>query len=84
MSQTHLMTSTQLLRPTSWYKQFWPWFLIVLPTAAVIASFLSLYIAFKYADQPVQDGYVQQGLTVLHESKLPNANAKSSDAPPAQ
>ncbi len=55
---------------TKWYKQFWPWFLIALPTAAVIASFISLDIAIKYADTPVQDDYVQHGLTVLHKTAI--------------
>lgn len=54
---------------TAWYRQFWPWFLIVLPTIVVIASFITLGIAIKYADTPVSDDYVQHGLTVLHKSK---------------
>jgi hypothetical protein len=28
-----------------WYKQFWPWFIIALPASAVIASFISLWLA---------------------------------------
>jgi hypothetical protein len=50
-----------------WYKQFWPWFLIALPAAAVIASFITLDIAITHADIPVQGDYVQHGLTVLHK-----------------
>jgi hypothetical protein len=61
-----------------WYKQFWPWFLIILPTAAVIASFISLYIAIKHADSPVQDDYVQHGLTVLHK---PSAEIDAAQSP---
>ncbi|MFT3930203.1 MAG: FixH family protein [Spongiibacteraceae bacterium] len=51
-----------------WYKQFWPWFLIVLPSAVVIASIVTLNIAFKYADEPVTGDYEKHGLTVLHKS----------------
>lgn len=53
---------------THWYQQFWPWFLIVLPSTVVIASIITMAIAFKYADQPVVGGYEKHGLTVLHKS----------------
>ncbi|HET8709821.1 MAG TPA: FixH family protein [Spongiibacteraceae bacterium] len=61
-----------------WYKQFWPWFLIALPSAAVIASFITLYIAITKADQVVQDNYEQHGLTVLHK---PTPKAPPQQAP---
>lgn len=28
-----------------WYRQFWPWFIIALPASAVIASFITLWLA---------------------------------------
>ena len=28
----------------SWFKQFWPWFLIILPMAAVVAGILLLLL----------------------------------------
>ena len=28
-----------------WYRQFWPWFIIALPVSAVIASFITLWLA---------------------------------------
>jgi len=33
-----------------WYRQFWPWFIIALPTAAVIGSFISLWLAVSHPD----------------------------------
>lgn len=60
-------TVTQTAR---WYKQFWPWFLIALPAAVVIASLVTMNIAFKYADQPVVGDYEKHGLTVLHKSPV--------------
>lgn len=72
------MIETEVIQKI-WYKQFWPWFLIALPSAAVIASFITLGIAIKHADTPVHDDYVQHGLTVLH--KNPTSN-KSSVAQP--
>jgi len=38
-----------------WYKQFWPWFIIALPASAVIASFITLWIAISNPDQLVVD-----------------------------
>ena len=34
-----------------WYRQFWPWFLIVLPASSVVFSFATLYIAVSGADE---------------------------------
>ncbi len=28
-----------------WYRQFWPWFIMALPAAAVVAGFITLYLA---------------------------------------
>ena len=33
-----------------WYRQFWPWFIIALPASAVIASFITLWIAISNPD----------------------------------
>ncbi len=69
--------------PIHWYKQFWPWFLIALPGAAVIASMITLNIAFKYADQPVSGNYEKHGLTVLHKAApAPAEITPNSSAPP--
>jgi hypothetical protein len=44
-----------------WYRQFWPWFIIALPASAVIASFVSLWLAVSNPDQLVvtEDEYLQ-------------------------
>lgn len=34
-----------------WYRQFWPWFLILLPATSVVFSFVTLYIALRDADE---------------------------------
>ena len=36
-----------------WYRQFWPWFLIMLPGSAVVGGFVTLYIAIKTQDSLV-------------------------------
>ena len=56
------MSDAQTLTP--WYKQFWPWFLIGLPAAAVIASMHMLYVAATGADQLVRQDYYKDGLAI--------------------
>ena len=50
--------------PLPWYRQFWPWFLILLPATAVVASFASLYIALKNADTLVRDDWYRHGTEI--------------------
>ncbi|QQD19322.1 FixH family protein [Spongiibacter nanhainus] len=59
--QTHSTTPTE---PRRWYKQFWPWFLIALPTAVVIASISTLIISVKHADKLVAKDYYKEGLAI--------------------
>lgn len=44
-----------------WYKQFWPWFLIILPSCAVLASINLLYIAIDNQDSLVSEDYYKDG-----------------------
>jgi len=53
---------TEIVQP--WYKQFWPWFLLALPAAAVIASMHMLYVASTGADQLVRQDYYKEGLAI--------------------
>ena len=45
----------------SWYKQFWPWFLIFLPGSVVIASMVTIFLAVQGADSLVSDDYYKEG-----------------------
>lgn len=47
-----------------WYKQFWPWFLIILPGIVVVASITTVIIAFRGADTLVADNYYKEGLAI--------------------
>jgi hypothetical protein len=38
-----------------WYRQFWPWFIIMLPATAVVASLYTLSIAMRSEDSLVVD-----------------------------
>lgn len=47
-----------------WYRQFWPWFLILLPASVVVASLSTLFIANRHADDLVVDDYYKDGLAI--------------------
>jgi hypothetical protein len=59
-----------------WYKQFWPWFLISLPLAVVIASIVTINIAIRTDDGLVSDDYYKEGLAV-HMDADSTAKAKA-------
>ena len=47
-----------------WYRQFWPWFLIALPGAIVVAGINMVFIAHDGADDLVVDEYYKDGLAI--------------------
>lgn len=50
--------------PEPWYRQFWPWFLIVLPGSVVIAAIATMIIAVRGSDDLVVDNYYKDGLAI--------------------
>lgn len=52
--------------PTSkpWYREPWPWFLISLPAAAVVAGIATVWIAATSADGLVVGDYYKAGLAI--------------------
>lgn len=50
-----------------WYRQFWPWFLIMLPASVVVAALTTVYIANRHADDLVVDEYYKDGLAINRE-----------------
>ncbi|MCG9696675.1 FixH family protein [Shewanella sp. Isolate11] len=51
-------------QPQAWYKQFWPWFLIILPLSAVIASINLLMISIDNKDSLVSEDYYKEGKAI--------------------
>lgn len=47
-----------------WYRDYWPWFLISLPASAVVAGFITLWLAIESDDGVVVDDYYKQGLAI--------------------
>jgi hypothetical protein len=54
----------QFAEKLPWYKQFWPWFLIIVPLTSMILSFTMLHLAFNGEDSLVQDDYYNQGRAI--------------------
>ncbi|AQS36110.1 hypothetical protein Sps_00921 [Shewanella psychrophila] len=53
----------------AWYKQFWPWFLIILPLCAVVASINLLYLAIDNKDSLVSEDYYKDGKRINMDLK---------------
>ena len=55
--------STETALP--WYRQMWPWLLIVPPAAAVIGGGITLYLAISRPDVLVRDDCHRDGATMI-------------------
>lgn len=55
--------SSQPVQP--WYKQGWPWFLIMFPAVAVVAGTITLVIAVRTFDGLVVDDYQKAGKAIV-------------------
>lgn len=47
-----------------WYKQFWPWFIFLLPASVVVAGITTVFIAINNQDSLVEDDYYKQGMGI--------------------
>jgi len=50
-----------------WYLEPWPWLLIMLPTIAVVAGFITLALAIRSADGLVANEYYKEGMAINRE-----------------
>jgi hypothetical protein len=55
--------STAPVRP--WYRQYWPWLLMIPPASAVIGGFLTLYLAVTRPDALIRKDCVRDGATMV-------------------
>lgn len=59
-----------------WYRQFWPWFIIALPCAAVVGSIVTAIIASEDGVNLVAEDYYKQGKEINQDlSKFDRAEA---------
>lgn len=69
--------------PKIWYKQFWPWFLIVVPLSSMVLSFTMMNLAFNTEDSMVIDDYYKEGRGInlqiqkLQQAKVLNIATKT-------
>lgn len=55
---------TSAAQRTPWYRQRWPWFIMLGPAIVVVAGFVTLYIAWRTDDGLVADDYYKHGLAI--------------------
>jgi hypothetical protein len=53
--------------PTPWYRQRWPWLLMVPPLAAVIGGIVTIVLAVRSNDGVVAADYYKRGLAINAE-----------------
>jgi len=63
-----------------WYRQFWPWFIIALPAAAVIASFITLWLAISNPDHLVVDDSEYRRLKSELKVQAPEQNQQEDES----
>jgi len=56
----------------SWFKQFWPWFLIGLPMVAVVGSISLVFTAMDHQPDMVVDDYYTKGKAINNDFALIN------------
>jgi hypothetical protein len=65
----------------SWFKQFWPWFLIILPMSAVVAGISTFIIANDNRPDMVVDDYYKKGKAInLDLSRIRRAKERAISA----
>src|SRR6218665_3703600 len=47
-----------------WHRQFWPWFIMALPAASVVAGISLVIIAVKNQDSLVRDDWYKEGRAI--------------------
>lgn len=56
--------NTLAAAPRPWYRETWPWLLMLGPAVVVVAGFITLWLAIKSFDGLVADDYYKKGLGV--------------------
>lgn len=56
--------NTLIEKVKPWYREPWPWLLMILPVTAVVAGSIMMYLAVSTEDGLVEDDYYKKGLTI--------------------
>ncbi len=59
-------------RPESlpWYRYFWPWFIVALMGSAVLASVVTVFLAFSGQDSLVRSDWYREGTAINQRLEL--------------
>lgn len=52
------------MKVVPWYKQFWPWFLIAIPTSSFIVGYIVISLSIDTSDSLVVDDYYKEGKAI--------------------
>lgn len=58
------MNAVNQTHPEPWYKQRWPWILMIMPAISIVLGFMLLYFAVTTNDGLVVDDYYRQGRAI--------------------
>ena len=64
MNREDKMNTATDAHPTPWYRQRWPWILMIAPVTAMVLGFVLLYLAITTTDGLVADDYYRQGRAI--------------------
>ena len=65
-----MKTTTQSAGP--WWREPWPWLLMLGPAVAVVGCVVTIALALQnFSDQPIHDGGVKRGLVVERTTQAP-------------
>jgi len=56
--------SVMIEKSKPWYREPWPWILMIMPVTAVVAGSFMMWLAVSTEDGLVEDDYYKKGLTI--------------------
>ena len=72
-----MTTSTTNASQVPWYRQFWPWFIIAIPSSAVIGGFMTLWLALTHPESLVVEE--SEYNKIRNELKAQSTSADEAD-----
>jgi hypothetical protein len=63
---------------TPWWRQRWPWLLMLGPAVVLVGCVITITLAFQnFSDQAIYDGGVKRGLVVDRPAAISSAPSQS-------
>ncbi len=64
---------------SKWYKEFWPWFIVVITLVVLVACVLTIVISAGQSERIPMD-YKKQGLTIVKQAPGDAAEELSAES----